>query len=46
MDEGVDVGSAAGELYVGWVIGGEYLRYTVDVTIDGEAFYWHFRIAH
>ena len=35
-DEGVDVGSAAGEFYVGWIREHEFLRYSVDVTSDGK----------
>ncbi|CAM9774374.1 unnamed protein product, partial [Laminaria digitata] len=45
LDEGVDVGSEAAEFYVGWIVGDEYLRYTVDVTVDVDAFRFNFLVA-
>ncbi|CAN0428874.1 unnamed protein product [Ascophyllum nodosum] len=31
--------------YVGWIAGGEYLRYTVDVQVDVDAFDFDFVVA-
>ncbi|CAN0416063.1 unnamed protein product, partial [Ascophyllum nodosum] len=46
LDEDVDIKpTPTSGFYVGWTAGGEYLRYTVDVQTDVEAFDFDFTVA-